>query len=189
MASQRQHGGRRNQRNARLLEQLLRGHRGSLIRQARFHSEREADAEDAISEACVQFLRGFDGEERDHALRYLLVVIKRCAWAISRSRRTRRCLAEPVSVDVLEAKLGAGIIDERRGPEEMQEAGEEVARFVAALEELKADERRALILLALGYSYEEIAERCGWTRTKVNRCLAEGRSRLRQLLGKGGESS
>jgi RNA polymerase sigma factor (sigma-70 family) len=189
MASQRQHDGRRKERNAELLDQLLRSDRDPLLRPARFHSEREADAEDALGEACVQFLRSFDGEERDHALRYLLVVIKRCAWGISRTRRNRRRLAETVSVDDLEAELGAGIADESRGPEQLLEAGEEVARFGRALDALKADQRRALILLALGYSYEEIAETCEWTRTKVNRSIADGRSRLRQLLGGGGESS
>ena len=35
------------------------------------------------------------------------------------------------------------------------------------------------MLQAQGYSYAEICERCGWTYTKVNRCLAEGRARLR----------
>ena len=39
----------------------------------------------------------------------------------------------------------------------------------------------ALILQAQGYSYAEIQQLCGWTYTKVNRCLAEGRARLRQL--------
>jgi DNA-directed RNA polymerase specialized sigma24 family protein len=36
---------------------------------------------------------------------------------------------------------------------------------------LKPDERSAIGLAAAGYSYGEIAERRGWTATKVNRCL------------------
>jgi DNA-directed RNA polymerase specialized sigma24 family protein len=39
--------------------------------------------------------------------------------------------------------------------------------------------------LALGYSYREIAERQGWTYTKVNRCVAEGRAALRRQLAVG----
>ena len=35
--------------------------------------------------------------------------------------------------------------------------------------------RRALVLKAHGYSYAEIQQLCGWTYTKVNRCMAEGR--------------
>jgi DNA-directed RNA polymerase specialized sigma24 family protein len=49
----------------------------------------------------------------------------------------------------------------------------------ARLGELKRDERRALILHAAGYTYGEIGERCGWTGTKVNRCLYEGRRALK----------
>jgi DNA-directed RNA polymerase specialized sigma24 family protein len=50
----------------------------------------------------------------------------------------------------------------------------------ARLRELKPDERTAIGLAAAGYSYGEIAERRGWTKTKVNRCLYEGRSALRK---------
>ena len=45
------------------------------------------------------------------------------------------------------------------------------------LAKLKPQERQALGLLALGYSYREICELTGWTFTKVNRCLAEGEAR------------
>jgi hypothetical protein len=47
---------------------------------------------------------------------------------------------------------------------------------------LKPDERKAIALFAYGLSYEEIGEREGWTHTKVNRFLSEGRQRLRELL-------
>jgi DNA-directed RNA polymerase specialized sigma24 family protein len=49
--------------------------------------------------------------------------------------------------------------------------------------ELKPQERLALFLQGQGYSYAEIQRLCGWTYTKVNRCLAEGRERLRELGG------
>ena len=44
---------------------------------------------------------------------------------------------------------------------------------------LKADERTAIVLQAGGFSYAEIGAMRGWTYTKVNRCLAEGRAALR----------
>jgi DNA-directed RNA polymerase specialized sigma24 family protein len=46
---------------------------------------------------------------------------------------------------------------------------------------LDRDERRALSLLAAGYSYREIGQLTDWTYTKVNRCVAEGRAALRGL--------
>ena len=45
------------------------------------------------------------------------------------------------------------------------------------MDRLKPAERRALSLI--GYSYREIGELTGWTRTKINRCAAEGRNRIR----------
>ena len=44
-----------------------------------------------------------------------------------------------------------------------------------ALKQLKPQEIRALVLSAEGYSYKQIQEITGWTYTKVNRCLTEGR--------------
>ena len=181
MASRRQHRQQRQQRSARLLDGLLHDHRDRLLHQARFHSEGVSDAEDALADACVQILRFFDGVTDEHALRWMLVVVKRCAWAISRRRRERASLLEAVPREEIQG-------EPCRGPVELLEVAEEVREFGAALDELKPDERRALALLALGYSYREIAESQGWTRTKVNRCLAEGRARLRRLLAEGGES-
>lgn len=54
-------------------------------------------------------------------------------------------------------------------------ASDRVARSAEALHGLKPQEVRALWLKALGHSYEQICEATGWSYTKVNRCLAEGR--------------
>jgi hypothetical protein len=54
-------------------------------------------------------------------------------------------------------------------------ASDRVARSAEALHGLKPQEVRALWLKALGHSYEQICEVTGWSYTKVNRCLAEGR--------------
>ena len=67
------------------------------------------------------------------------------------------------------------------GPDERAERRERVAAAARPSLELKPDERLAIVLQAQGYSYAEIGELCGWTYTKVNRCLAEGRARLREV--------
>jgi DNA-directed RNA polymerase specialized sigma24 family protein len=65
------------------------------------------------------------------------------------------------------------------GPAERVQRNELLAERRRDLAALKRDERRALWLLALGLSYAEICEATGWTHTKVNRCLSEGRAALR----------
>jgi trehalose 6-phosphate synthase len=71
------------------------------------------------------------------------------------------------------------LADPARGPAELAEDAAVTRERRRRFAQLKQDERRALLLFALGYSYGEIAERCGWTYTKVNRCVNEGRAALR----------
>jgi anti-sigma factor RsiW len=68
------------------------------------------------------------------------------------------------------------------GPDEQAERREDVARTREALQALKPAELRTLTLLAEGYSYAEIADITGFSLTKINRCLAEGRERFRSIL-------
>ena len=69
----------------------------------------------------------------------------------------------------------------RRSELERREA---IARSREALQTLKPQELRALTLLAEGYSYVEIGEITGYSATKINRCLAEGRERFRSLVSR-----
>ena len=57
-----------------------------------------------------------------------------------------------------------------------------MSRSAEALRALKPDERRALMLKAQGYSYQEIGEHFGWTYTKVNRSITEGRRRFMKVF-------
>jgi DNA-directed RNA polymerase specialized sigma24 family protein len=63
------------------------------------------------------------------------------------------------------------------GPEERVVDLEEARRRLRAL---KADQRTAIGLQAAGLTYLEIGERRGWTYTKVNRSITEGRTALRE---------
>ena len=62
--------------------------------------------------------------------------------------------------------------------DERVERDERVARSLEALARIKPDQRTALLLKAEGFSYHEIGERLGWTYTKVNRAITEGRRRF-----------
>jgi hypothetical protein len=73
---------------------------------------------------------------------------------------------------------------EADGPPERAERREAVARSREALQTLKPQELRALGLLAEGYSYAEIGRITGFSHTKINRCLAEGRNRFRSFLSR-----
>lgn len=169
-------------RRGEMLCQLLERDAFRLRSQARLHAQRPSDAEDALQDACVQFLRYYDGPSEE-ALRWMYVVVKRCAWAIGRrASRTRELGYEVSPADGEGEERELLPVDDGFGPAEIVERGEAVSERIALLDGLKPDERRALLLLALGYSYKEIAAGQGWTHTKVNRCVAEGRADLRRRV-------
>jgi RNA polymerase sigma factor (sigma-70 family) len=166
-----------------MLDQLLRAEKARLVRQARFHSRRTEDADDALSDACVQFLRFYDGRSGNDALRWMLVVVKRCAWGLS-----RRSAARDARCPTLAAAELASSGSELAEIPELVERTEDTAQVIELIEQLKPDERTALILIGLGCSYAEIGELRGWSQTKVHRCVKEGRAWVRDLLLREGAS-
>jgi len=163
-----------------ILTELLEVNRSRLLRQAQAHSRTSHDAEDALADACIQFLRFYDGPTGVNALRWMQVVVKRCAWKISRRRSQVTDVVLGGLEDIATATRAA-----TSGPEELIERRDETLRTAQLIATLKPAERDALLLLGLGYSYQEIAKMKGWTTTKVNRCLSEGRAAVRRFLREG----
>jgi len=166
-------------RRAAILEQALTEARAALRRQARRHAPGDAEAEDALQDASVDFLRAYDGPAGVDAVRWLNSAIKHRAWEQGHKQRRSRARTVIESEDGPEIQIPAGTVD----PAERVARDDEVERFIAAMMQLKPDERTALIMFGLGFSYRDICERRGWTYTKVNRCIAEGRAALRKLVG------
>ena len=57
-----------------------------------------------------------------------------------------------------------------------------MSRGAEALRRLKPDEAKALMLKAEGHSYKEISDQLGWTYTKTNRAITEGRARFLKVF-------
>ena len=160
-------GGVDRERGEALVLELLGAHADSLLRVARRYSMCADDAHDAYQRGLEILMRHAARLDPDRAAGWLHTVVKHEALAINRSRRRIVGFAE-VDLDALESRTSAS-------PEERVLAADRVARSAEALHGLKPQEVRALWLKALGHSYEQICEVTGWTYTKVNRCLAEGR--------------
>jgi RNA polymerase sigma factor (sigma-70 family) len=155
------------ERGEALVLDLLGAHADSLLRVARRYSMCADDAHDAYQRGLEILMRHAARLDPERAAGWLHTVVKHEALAINRSRRRIVGFAE-VDLDALESRTSAS-------PEERVLASDRVARSAEALHGLKPQEVRALWLKALGHSYEQICEVTGWTYTKVNRCLAEGR--------------
>jgi RNA polymerase sigma factor (sigma-70 family) len=146
---------------------LLERHGASILATARRYSASAEDAEDAYQRAFEILLTKAPTTAEEELVPWLKTVVKHEAFAIRRARER----TAPVT--------GDGELAERGGAEAAtHEAAERYERLrlgAEAMGRMKPHEVRALLLRAEGYSYKEICSITGWTYTKVNRCLTEGR--------------
>jgi RNA polymerase sigma factor (sigma-70 family) len=162
-------------------------HEAALRRTARRYSLCADDADDALQRALEILLLKAPSDDPRELIRWTQTVVKHEALAVRRDRE--RILSGPAAAVAEDGREDwvSLIPTDADGPPERAERREAVARSREALQALKPQELRALSLLAEGYSYVEIGEITGYSRTKINRCLAEGRERFRSLLSRSGD--
>lgn len=150
--------------------EILGVHAGPLLSLARRHSLCADDAHDAYQRAVEILLRRAGDLDPATAASWMRTVVKHEAMAV---RADRQALLAREEVD----------LDARAAPspseEEQVERFDRLAAAAEALQSLKVGEVQALVLKAEGHSYREIASRMGWTYTKVNRLISEGRASFR----------
>ncbi|HEV7805143.1 MAG TPA: sigma-70 family RNA polymerase sigma factor [Solirubrobacteraceae bacterium] len=150
-----------------LILRTIAAHAESLLRTARRHSICADDAQDAYQRAIEIFMTHAQRLDAGRAAGWLHVVVKREAQAIMRSRQK---LLTTTEVD-LDGHVAASLAS----PEEQLLRFDMISRSAEALKRLKPHELRALWLRAQGHSYSDIGAITGWSYSKVNRCLTEGR--------------
>jgi RNA polymerase sigma factor (sigma-70 family) len=143
---------------------LLERHGAQIMGTARRYSLSSEDAEDAFQRGLEILLTKAPSTEEDDLVPWLKTVVKHEAFAI-RKQRQRAELAG-------DRELWAGLAPAAHTQAERQER---LRVGAEAISRLKPQEIRCLLLRAEGYSYKQICEETGFTYTKVNRCLAEGR--------------
>jgi RNA polymerase sigma factor (sigma-70 family) len=153
---------------ARAAAELLEVAGPQLRRVARRVSICADDADDALGRALLVLLTKAPPIEGGRLAAWMTVVTRREALAV---RRARDPGIDTAALDAIPSDFP--------GPAERAERAERVAKAKLALAGLKPAERVAIVLQAEGYSYAEICGLCGWSYTKVNRLLAEGRTALR----------
>jgi RNA polymerase sigma factor (sigma-70 family) len=149
---------------------MMSAHGEALRRVARRYSLTADDADDAVQRGLEIYLRRLGRVDPATEAAWLKVVVKHEALAVRRAR------ADAVAGE--DVDLDAHPAPDQRPLEDLLAGRERAGRVAEALRRLKPDEARALLLKADGLSYEEIGRRMGWTYTKVNRCLTEGRKRF-----------
>jgi RNA polymerase sigma factor (sigma-70 family) len=160
-----------------LASQLFTDRHDYLLAIARRNAHTEADAAEALQEAFASFIAKFDPSRGAPPLAWLTLTLKRQCWRQRREAHLDRHYGQEAETGGEE--LGSfleGLTSLEPDPAERVIEREEGR---SRLRRLKPDERTALGMRAAGLSYAEIGGRRGWTYTKVNRCLSEGRAALR----------
>lgn len=162
------------------IEGLIEEFGALMLATARRWSANGQDAEDAFQRAVEKALRRSPDGSPDSVRAWLRTTVKNEALAIVRQRRR---IVPGGSADGLgDAHLFS---PQAMPPTDVQvERLERLRLGSRALRQLKPQEIRALQLQAEGYSYKEIAEITGWSATKVNRCISEGRQAFRRAVAR-----
>jgi RNA polymerase sigma factor (sigma-70 family) len=154
---------------------LVQEHAADLLRFARRFSHCADDAHDAYQRTLEILVRRLRTEPPTHPLAWVRTVLRNEALAL---RREREQLVDRVEVD-LDRHEGRHLED----PVERAVGHERLRHTAEALQRLKPQEVTALVLRAEGLSYREICTRTGWTYTRTNRTVTEGRRALLERLG------
>ena len=166
----------------RVAVEMLAKHERSLRRTARRYSICAADADDAFQRALeILLVKAPAGEARE-LVRWMQTVTKHEALAVRRSRERQVGSPPPRAGSDDEAGDWLALIPSQgAGPAERFERREAIARSREALRTLKPAELKALTLLAEGYSYAEIGEMTGFSRTESESLPRRGPGALPRL--------
>jgi RNA polymerase sigma factor (sigma-70 family) len=142
-------------------------HGAQILATARRYAATPEDAEDAYQRGLEILLTKAPTTREEELVPWLKTVVKHEAFALRRQRERH----SPLTND--------GRLGDRATPpaitHDQAERLETLSQGAEALGKLKPHEIRALLLKAEGYTYREICELTGWSYTKVNRLLTEGR--------------
>ncbi|HEY7630335.1 MAG TPA: sigma-70 family RNA polymerase sigma factor [Thermoleophilaceae bacterium] len=172
------HGGRADDRPTRediepAARALVERHSGQLIATARRYSLSAEDAEDAYQRGLEIMLTRAPSLQEDYLVPWLKTVVKHEAFSIRKQRQRAEIVAD--------SEFVSGFVP---AAHEQAERLERLRVGVEAMSRLKPQEVRCLLLRAEGFSYRQICDETGFTYTKVNRCITEGRrSFLERVAG------
>ena len=141
-----------------------------LRRQATRHADGPDDVDDALQSAYALFLERFRGD--CEPLAWLYTTVKREAWALRRRGWRQRETSANFELNGGELDLCDATPTDAPGPVAQLERRDQLGERMRALDSLKEDERRALWLIGLGFSYGEIT-RSNWLDPHQDQPLRE----------------
>jgi RNA polymerase sigma-70 factor (ECF subfamily) len=164
---------------AREFERRVMPHLDAAYNLARWLTGNDADARDAVQEACVRALKGIDGLRggAEAAGCWMLAIVRNTCYTLTDRRGVRR------RGESLEDGAGEALVSADDGPLEAAARSAEAASVREAIEVLPAEFREVIVLREIeGLSYKEIAQVAGVPVGTVMSRLARARERLQERL-------
>jgi RNA polymerase sigma factor (sigma-70 family) len=152
---------------------LIERYGGDIMATARRYAANREDAEDAYQRGLEILLTKAPSTEAEVLVPWLKTVVKHEAYSLHRQRERAGQATAPELVAAAASSSDGGRAS--IPPPEQAERLERLQVGAEALGRLKPQEIRCMLLLAEGHSYKQICEITGYSYTKVNRCLTEGR--------------
>lgn len=154
---------------------LVQDHAAELLRFARRFSYCADDAHDAYQRSLEILLRRMRIDPPAQPVSWVRTVLRHEALAL-RAQRDQLVSRAEVDFDRHEGRHLEDPAEQAVGQEQLRQAAE-------ALQRLKPQEVTALLLRAEGLTYKEICTRTGWSYTRCNRAVTEGRRAFAARLG------
>jgi RNA polymerase sigma factor (sigma-70 family) len=152
--------------------ELMRRYGADIMATARRYAANREDAEDAYQRGLEILLTKAPSTQAEVLVPWLKTVVKHEAYSLHRQRERAGQATAPELVAAAASEPGPAATS----PHEQAERLERLQIGAEALGRLKPQEIRCMLLLAEGHTYRQICEITGFSYTKVNRCLTEGRS-------------
>jgi RNA polymerase sigma factor (sigma-70 family) len=154
---------------------LVQRHAAELLGFARRFSHCADDAQDAYQRTIEILVRRIRTDPPARLLPWVRTVLRHEALAL-RTEREQLVGRVEIDLDRHEDRLSDDPAERVVGHERLRHTAEALGR-------LKPQELTALVLRAEGLTYREICTRTGWTYTRTNRTVTEGRRALLERLG------
>jgi RNA polymerase sigma factor (sigma-70 family) len=151
--------------------ELVSRHGAQIMATARRYAVTPEDAEDAYQRGLEILLTKAPTTSAEDLVPWLKTVVKHEAFALRKQR-------ERQGMPTDNEPGGAGPADTHEQVERL----DRLQRGAEAMRRLKPQEIRCMLLLAEGHSYKQIQAITGFSYTKVNRCLSEGRRSFLQKI-------
>jgi RNA polymerase sigma factor (sigma-70 family) len=158
--------------------ELMRRYGADIMATARRYAANREDAEDAYQRGLEILLTKAPSTQAAVLVPWLKTVVKHEAYSLHRQRERAGQATAPELVAAAASEPGRAATS----PHEQAERLERLQIGAEALGRLKPQEIRCMLLLAEGHTYRQICEITGFSYTKVNRCLTEGRSSFLQRV-------